>query len=113
MNKVYIAGKITGLRYIDALGKFMDAEKKLTAMGFEVVNPMNVVTDPKAEWKLAMRECIKSMMHECDTIFLLPDWFQSKGAQLEYEIANQLQFKLLTDEHLETIKITNSKDTAR
>ncbi len=113
MNKVYIAGKITGLRYIDALEKFTDAEKKLTALGFQVVNPMNVVTDPKVDWKLAMRECIKSMMRECDTIFLLPDWVHSKGAQLEYEIANQLQFKLLTDDHLEIIEMTNAKEPTK
>lgn len=108
MNKVYIAGKITGLNYLETFKKFLLAEQRLHRLGFEVVNPMKVVKDPNADWLKAMRICIKKMVEHCDAIYLLHDWEDSRGARLEYQIANELKFKLLTDQDLQVIENINA-----
>lgn len=104
MNKVYIAGKISGLEYLKTFEKFYKAEKRLSRLGFDVINPMHLVKDPEANWDIAMRVCISTMVEQCDTIFLLPDWKLSRGATLEYQIANELQFKLLSEEKVQEIE---------
>lgn len=104
MNRVYIAGKITGLDYITTFKKFNEAEKRLTRLGFHVVNPMLLVRNPQANWNLAMRICISTMVENCDSIYLLPDWNLSRGAKLEYQIANELEFKLITNEMVRDIE---------
>ncbi len=104
MSKVYIAGKISGLNHLKTAEKFMRAEQRLTRLGFQVINPMNLVRDPSANWILAMRVCISTMMWECSSIYLLHDWKLSKGATLEYQIANELQFTLVTEDMLQNIE---------
>ncbi|MGQ1890624.1 DUF4406 domain-containing protein [Thermophagus sp. OGC60D27] len=108
MNKVYIAGKVSGLNYLETYEKFLLAEQKLNRLGFEVVNPMKLVPDPETDWQYAMRKCIKAMVEHCNTIYLLYDWKDSPGARLEYQIANKLGFKLLTDHILHEIEEINT-----
>lgn len=85
---VYIAGKVTGLSYLDALTKFMKAEAKLLQAGYHVINPMYLV-HKDAEWKEAMRICLSVLPH-ADHIFLLHDWNESEGAMWERETALRL-----------------------
>ena len=92
---VYLSGKITGLDPEKTKTKFFAAEEMLREKGHKVINPMRLAS-PTEDWTWAMRKCIEAMM-ECNAIYLLPDWDQSKGATLEYEIANKLNFKLLNE----------------
>ena len=41
------------------------------------------------KWSSYMRECISCLM-ECDKIFLMHNWVESKGAKLELSIANSI-----------------------
>ena len=76
--KIYIAGKITGDP--DYRAKFADAQRQIEAQGHIVLNP---ATLPEGmEPKDYMRICF-AMIDCADTVFLLPGWQGSPGAQLE------------------------------
>jgi hypothetical protein len=104
MKKVYLIGKVTGLDYRKTVKKFAEAEFRLRILGYEVVNPMKIIRNPTVKWSLAMRVCISTMLEDCDAIYLLPDWKLSIGAKLEYEVANQLQFYLVTEDEIERLE---------
>ena len=91
--KVYISGKITG----DAnyKQKFKNAENTLLSAGFEVFNPAEL-EDTGNPWTYYMRKDIAGLM-ECDAIFLLKDWEESRGARLEYYIAQRLEMKIFRE----------------
>ena len=90
---VYISGKITGLNPQQTKEKFFAVEAMLREKGHKVVNPIRLA-NINDEWNYAMKKCIIGMM-ECNAIYLLPDWIDSKGARIEYDLANKLNFKLL------------------
>lgn len=90
MKKIYIAGKVTGLPQDEVVEKFAAMQKELEKLGFEAVNPIEVVKDWNTPWNKAMRVCIKALM-DCDAIVLLPDWFSSNGAKIEWDISKQLK----------------------
>ncbi len=89
-KKIYIAGKVTGELQSECTLKFAELKQKIEDLGFEVINPLEVVGDWKTPWNKAMRMCI-SKLTECDAIVLIPDWVTSKGARVEYDIAKQLE----------------------
>ena len=94
MNKTaYIAGKITGLPQCNVADKFTMMENKLSDMGYDVVKPLGV-TDNSRTWHDAVRSDIKKML-ECDEVHLLPDWQDSRGAQLERDIALRLGMQVV------------------
>lgn len=94
--KVYIAGKITGAPYHEVESKFATAADRLDRMGYDVVNPCELVADPHTPWTDAMKTCIRALS-ECDVIHLLPDWPQSPGACLELDLAYALKLKIQFD----------------
>lgn len=77
--KVYIAGKITGdMHYVD---KFREHEKYLKKQGHTVLTPHRLPEGmTKGDY---MRICF-AMIDSADVVYLLPDWFKSHGAILEY-----------------------------
>jgi len=91
--KVYLAGKVTGLRIQDVFVKFGVAEYQLKRRGHTVVNPLRLVSQ-RWDWKKCMEVCITELV-KCNAIYLLPDWYDSRGAKLEYHIAQELNLKLL------------------
>lgn len=94
MKKIYIAGKVTGLPYGQAYNKFSKIEQELREKGFETVNPMKIVPKDIDSWENAMKICIKSLI-DCDGIYLLPNWQQSRGASLEARLALDLGLGVL------------------
>ena len=92
-KKVYIAGKVTGEPIAECTIKFGTAQKQIEALGFEVVNPLEIVGDFKTPWDVAMKICIKALV-DCDAIVLLPDWSNSRGARFEHEIAENLDMPI-------------------
>lgn len=94
-KKVYIAGKVTGEPIDQCTIKFSAAQKAIEALGFEAINPLEVVGDFNTPWNKAMRMCIAKLT-ECDAMVLLPDGVLSKGAKIEIELANILQIQVFT-----------------
>ena len=77
--KVYIAGKITGdPNYWE---KFQWAQEDLEGQGFVVLNPAELPEGMRpADY---MRVCF-AMMDSADLVAFLPDYKESRGAQLEW-----------------------------
>ena len=90
--KIYISGKITGME-VEAKVLFQQAEDKLTAIGYEVVNPMKLPHEHDKEWMSYMIECLKAL-EPCDCIYLIDNWSHSKGAICELaEYLNNMEQK--------------------
>lgn len=89
----YIAGKITGLPKEEVRRKFNIFASQLHSKGYQVVRPVTV-TDDSANWDQAIRSDIKKML-ECDEVHMLPDWQDSRGAQLERDIAIRLGIQVV------------------
>jgi hypothetical protein len=89
----YVAGKISGLPRTDVKEKFNMIEHQLAGLGYQVVKPMAVNDDSKT-WEDAVRTDIKKML-ECDEVHLLSDWQDSRGAQLERDIALRLGMQVV------------------
>jgi len=107
--KIYIAGKVSNGGEVTPeewqihFNKFCRAESMLQELGFETVNPMRLVSQHVKNWAEAMKICIPKMC-ECDAIHLLPDWNQSRGAEIEYSISNKLGFVLVDDNYLKVAR---------
>lgn len=97
-EKVYISGKATGIEK-EAIGIFAEAEKELQKLNFETVNPMTLNHDHDLTWQSYMRKDIKELC-DCDSIYMLNNWMDSKGAILEYQIAVGLGLDILFEENM-------------
>jgi hypothetical protein len=93
--KVYISGKITGYDIKFAESKFNESEEFLRLKGFIPVNPFKLSeTHPDKSWEDYMIDDIRGLF-ACDAIYLHPDWGQSRGARIEYQIAKELNLKVM------------------
>lgn len=90
-QKIYIAGKYTGLKHADAVCKFAYTKTQLVAAGFaaiHIVVPTELVPEG-TQYELAMEICI-SHMQRCGAVFMQYDWRESDGAKREHERAKEL-----------------------
>ena len=92
--KVYISGPITGIPYDEVEMSFNLAENRLKEEGFEVVNPLDNRLTKDHSWSEHMKADIKLLM-ECDTIYLLKGYQDSKGAMIEYDLARILGYDMI------------------
>jgi len=95
--KVYISGPITGMPN-DNRDAFKAAEKELAANGFEPVNPHTVwdaLPFDCHSWQDYMRADIKALM-DCDAVFMLEGWENSRVARLESFLACELGIAVCT-----------------
>jgi hypothetical protein len=90
---IYIAGKVTGME-AEAAVLFQEAETALIQLGYEVVNPMKLDHNHDKKWLSYMKVCYRAMI-DCDGIYLLSNWIQSKGAKDELMFALQLRLELI------------------
>lgn len=83
--RVYISGPMTGYEDYNR-SAFMEAEKDLTDAGYEVFNPGAIIVDEDFNLKnIAIIDLVS--LCECDGIYMLDGWEQSKGARAEYAVA--------------------------
>lgn len=91
--KVFISGKVSGIKYYVAYQTFANADRLLSQQGYKVVNPMKIC---KKHWSWArcMIKCLWAIMF-CDKIYQLPNWQESRGARIEYKWAKLLRKRIL------------------
>lgn len=92
--KVYISGPITGLPYEEVEKAFNEAETRLQEQGYEVVNQLNNGLPRESTWKEHMRADLKLLL-DCDAIYLLKGYQNSKGAMIEYDLARILHYDII------------------
>lgn len=84
--KVYISGQISGLDPVDASARFAEAEELLQGMGFDTVNPWDNGLPIDAPWiKHLCRDL--EMLNDCNGIYMMDGWRDSRGACIEYDFA--------------------------
>lgn len=93
-KKIYISGPISGLPFDKVERAFNDAEIRLQEEGYEVVNPLENGLTKDHSWREHMKADIKLLM-ECDTIYLLKGYKDSKGAMIEYDLARILGYDII------------------
>jgi len=97
--KIYIAGPMTGIPEYN-FPLFRCVTERYRRFGHHVISPHEDVTDTTLPWEFYMRRALR-LLAECDTIVLLPNWHQSTGAKLEFQIADTLGMKIIFfSEHL-------------
>lgn len=85
MTKVYIAGKITGDKNFKE--KFLEAQRHFEMLGNVVLNPAELPGGMNPGDY--MRICL-SMVDSADIVYFLPDYTDSKGAQIELRYAEYI-----------------------
>ena len=87
MKTLYLAGRISGDP--DYKAKFRAAEEFVSGLGgYAVVNPA-VLPERGFSYSAYIRMSM-AMLYECDIVCFLPDWHESIGAGLEYDMATVL-----------------------
>lgn len=93
-KRIYIAGPMTGLPGYN-YAAFNSAAAHLRALGHTVENPAENPVPPCKSWEGYMRLGLRQLTH-CDTIALLPNWTDSRGACVEYDLAGMLGCHITT-----------------
>jgi hypothetical protein len=83
--KIYISGKVSGIES-EALQLFAKADRELKVKGYETINPMALPHGHDKSWHSYMKEDIKALC-DCDAIYMLSNWADSKGAIIEHTTA--------------------------
>lgn len=91
---VYISGKISGESAERVVQKFEWAKAQLALLGQSSVNPLDNGLDPDEPWSEHMAVDI-GMLLDCDAIYMLADYMDSRGARLERKIAKAIGLKVL------------------
>jgi hypothetical protein len=97
MKRIYISGKITGEPENKVKAKFTTATERIKSLepNVVVVNPLQFCRWDWS-WEKCMKECLGELL-QCDALYLLPDWKDSKGAKLELLLARQLKKEIIID----------------
>ena len=91
-KKVYISGRISDLPREQYMTMFGIAEQMLRKKGYEVVNPTRFIMC-KYIWLYRLLGYRLTLLYDlwklmqCDLIYKLPGWQQSKGANIESCVA--------------------------
>ncbi len=95
--KIYIAGPMTGIKDHN-FPAFNKQAKYLRSLGFEVVNPAELDAGETLShpWDYYLRRDLKKLV-DCEAVVLLEGWEYSKGANLEYHVANSLGMTIKTE----------------
>jgi nucleoside 2-deoxyribosyltransferase len=91
---LYIAGPMTGHPDLN-FPAFFEAEARLFAAGFTVLNPALNQVEGTQSWLAYMRLSLHQIA-DCDGIATLPGWQNSKGASIEVGLALSLGLPVKT-----------------
>lgn len=88
---IYIAGRIRGVPgYFEA---FAQAAEKLRAKGYSVYNPAAANQEGRPLRKIMAY--LLPQLCDCDAIAMLPGWWRSGGARIEWLLAKYLKLMVL------------------
>ena len=94
----YLAGPMTGFKNFN-YANFNEAARRLVLAGLNVENPAGNTPPTCGTWMGYMRMAIMQMM-TCDSVTVLPGWSESKGANIEVDLALALGIPVVLDHEL-------------
>lgn len=103
-QRIYVAGPMSGLPDMN-YPAFNEAAARLRDKGWHVENPAenpDPHVDASCHWTAYMRMGVSQLM-TCHAIYMLPGWQQSKGASLEYLIAQRLGLQVMQHHQQEDV----------
>jgi hypothetical protein len=96
--RIYISGKISGLCEMEYTRRFEKAQEYLEQRypGHRIINPVEINRGfENFAWSFYMRRDIKELV-KCEKIYMLTNAFDdSRGAAIEWTIAQQLSMEIL------------------
>lgn len=101
---LYLSGPMSGIKDLNRQA-FTDAENRLRALGFGVINPHDLpapVTDADSSYDeywaeaLALDVWILAQANRPDALVLLPGWRNSRGSLLEAAVARRFKIPVYT-----------------
>lgn len=92
-NRIYVAGPMTGIEEFN-FPAFHAAAEMLRNSGWVVENPAEHGLVCGAEWADYLAYDL-TRIGLCGSVYLLPGWENSKGAQLEVLIAERLGMQII------------------
>lgn len=106
-KKIYLSGKISGDPNFKE--KFAQKEKELTEQGHLVFNPAK--HPDMFTWEQFMELDLKALGN-CDSIYLLNDWKDSRGAKIEYDEAVRLGKEVIFEDKSKSINIRKTEPSS-
>lgn len=94
--KIYISGPMTGVNDYNKKA-FKEAELWLISQGHRAINPHNMPL--QSSWRDYMRQDLQALF-ECDAIYMLKGWWDSKGATLERQVAMAIGLKTMYEQEV-------------
>lgn len=88
MTRLYISGPMSGIEGHN-FPAFNAAAAQVRALGYDVVNPVDINPDATLSWEECLRNDLRALC-DCDGIVLLQGWENSKGAHFELHVAHRL-----------------------
>ena len=108
MSKVYISGPISHYDYSERKQTFLKVQQALEKKGHEVFNPMFNGLPVDAGTHEHMRVDFQ-MLHQCDTILMLPKWNHSAGSIQVFNMAVSIGCEVKFVLSIEPIIIVDTK----
>lgn len=93
MKRIYLSGPMTGIPEHN-FPAFNAEAKRLRALGYDVVNPVDINPDPSTSWHECLRNDLTAML-TCDALALLDNWYGSAGAHLEMQVAHRVGIEIV------------------
>lgn len=98
MNRIYISGPMSGMPEHN-FPAFNAEAARLRALGYDVVNPVDVNPSPGTPWHVCLRNDLQALL-TCDTLALLDGWMISQGAHLELHVAHRVGMRIVEACHI-------------
>ena len=97
MARVYISGKITGLMPEVAKEMFDQAAEQLQTQGHTALNPMEIWPQNIGwHWTDYLADNVRYLLKDgADTMYMLANWRESKGARIERAVAVELGLHII------------------
>lgn len=92
--KIYISGKISGTDLTETRKRFAAVAKATKILGYEPVNPLENGLSEHDSWEAHMLKDIIDLL-QCNAIYMLQGWEDSKGARIEHYIATKIGMPIM------------------
>lgn len=101
---IYISGKVTDVPERELYQKFHDTEAMLSRQGFQVVNPLKIITRwaDGIRWQSGLQVCLNAL-NDCTAIYMMPCATECEVSQIELDKAMKLNYKIYYE--LENIEV--------